>query len=106
VDFRRHLGFLAAVLTGCVQPNPGDIPTAPSDGSRSSIAIEEFAFIEQDTTIPQVFGRLGAPSRDIGSGIHIYEYLLEDGSSVIIGSPDASVILYVRHGDAVLFQRK
>ncbi len=106
VSPRRHLAFLAAMLVGCAQEVPGDPPAleagAPSTRSHS---IEAFGFIDGETTVPQVFAKLGYPIRDIGSGIHIYEYRLQDGSSVTIGSPDGSDIWYVRHGNVALFQQ-
>ncbi len=51
----------------------------------------------------QVTTKLGAPDRDIGSGIYVYAYHLPDGPDVLIGSTDGSHIVYVRHGAQVLF---
>jgi hypothetical protein len=104
---RRHLIFLAATaFLGCAQEDPRGTPVVDSGALPvSSHSVDEFRFIDRDTTVPQVFAKLGNPGRDIGSGIHIYEYLLQDGSRVIIGSPDGSDIWYVRHGSAVLFQQ-
>ena len=39
----------------------------------------------------------GQPANDIGSGIHIYVYDLNDGSRILIGYTDR--ILYARHVD-------
>jgi hypothetical protein len=39
--------------------------------------------------------RFGEPDADIGSGIHIYVYNLDDGTQVTIGFTDK--ILYARH---------
>jgi len=46
------------------------------------------------TDLVEVFGE---PSGDIGSGIHIYVYPLEDGTKMIIGFVDKP--LYARHVD-------
>ena len=35
--------------------------------------------------------------RDIGSGLIIYEYALEDGSKVLLGFPGRDKILYAKH---------
>ena len=40
----------------------------------------------------------GEPNNDIGSGIHIYLYNLQDGTKIHIGFVDR--ILYARHVDA------
>jgi hypothetical protein len=37
----------------------------------------------------------GEPDADIGSGVHMYVYTLEDGTQVVIGYTDK--ILYARH---------
>jgi len=54
----------------------------------------------------QVNTKLGAPDRDVGSGLYVYLYRLRDGSDVLIGSADGSHILYVRHGTDVLFEKR
>jgi hypothetical protein len=46
-------------------------------------------------TIVKLFG---SPDGDIGSGIHIYVYLLADGTKIWIGYTDK--IHYVKHVDA------
>jgi len=40
----------------------------------------------------------GEPDNDIGSGIHIYLYNLQDGTKIQIGFVDS--IIYARHVDA------
>jgi len=46
------------------------------------------------TSIAETFGE---PDKDIGSGIHIYVYELEDDTEIWIGYTDQ--ILYARHVD-------
>lgn len=45
-------------------------------------------------TIKALFGD---PDDDIGSGIHIYVYILNDGTRIVIGYNDS--IIYARHLD-------
>jgi hypothetical protein len=90
--------------------------TEPARGASSlaetNLTVDEFRFIDADTTMQDVIARVGAPGRDIGSGIHIYLYRLKDGTLMWIGSPDASEILYVRHvgrlpeESATLYERR
>ena len=47
--------------------------------------------------IDTIFSKFGEPHDDIGSGIHIYVYELNDSTQVWIGYTDK--ILYVRHVD-------
>lgn len=44
-----------------------------------------------------IVAKFGEPSKDIGSGIHIYVYILSDSTEVWIGYTDK--ILYARHLD-------
>ena len=39
----------------------------------------------------------GKPDRDIGSGLMIFEYDLDDGSKIHLGFPGDVAILYARH---------
>jgi len=103
----RLLIFIPVLLVGCAQPQRPDEPTTPNprtttQGTRS---IESFRFIGSETTMLQVTSKLGNPDRDVGSGLYVYAYRLNDGSDVLIGSADGSSILYVRHGTKVLFER-
>ena len=38
---------------------------------------------------------LGEPDDDIGSGIHIYVYKLEDGNHLRVGTADPTRIIYI-----------
>jgi hypothetical protein len=78
---------------------------APSHSARPSRSIEQSRFITEGTTMAQVIQSLGEPDRDAGSGIHIFVYRLSDGSEVWIGTPDASEILYARHGTKTLYEK-
>ena len=92
----RHLIFLALVLAGCSQPSR---PTAPrsSATTNGTHSLDEFRF-DWPAMVQDVVAKVGAPDRDIGSGIYILEYRLRDASCVWIGSADNTNILYVRHG--------
>jgi hypothetical protein len=45
-----------------------------------------------------IVARFGEPTKDIGSGIHIYVYQLGDQTEIWIGYVDR--IIYARHVDA------
>jgi len=63
---------------------------------------DSFAYFEQhlkaDMTLENIRSTFGEPDNDIGSGIHIYQYILQDGTKIHIGFVDE--ILYARHVDA------
>lgn len=75
------------------------ITATACDDSTISISrnsIEYFRkYLKEDMDYPDLRSRFGKPDADIGSGIHIYVYSLDDGSQVTIGFTDK--ILYARH---------
>ena len=65
-----------------------------SDVNRNSI--EHFQnHLRNDMLYSDLKFTFGEPDADIGSGIHIYVYNLDDGTQVTIGFTDK--ILYARH---------
>jgi hypothetical protein len=100
------LVFMPLLLIGCGRPHGQDAPTNSVAVVSPARTVETFRFIGPTTTVAEVNARLGQPERDAGSGMFIFAYRLTDGSEVLVGSPDGSRILYVRHGKDVLFERK
>jgi hypothetical protein len=47
----------------------------------------------------EMISLFGNPDRDVGSGIYIFEYKLEDGTRILFGFTDLYNILYVLHED-------
>ena len=103
----RFFIFIPVLLVGCVAPQCSDTPT-PNVNTTAQVprSIESFRFIGSETTLQEVTAKLGAPDRDVGSGLYVYAYRLSDGTDVLIGSADGSHILYVRHGPEVLFEKR
>ena len=54
--------------------------------------------LNESQNIETIFFKFGEPHRDIGSGIHIYVYELNDSTEIWIGYNDH--ILYVQHVDS------
>lgn len=53
------------------------------------------ANLRADMKYDEMVTMFGAPDGDLGSGIHIYYYELNDGSRIVIGYTDK--IMYARH---------
>jgi hypothetical protein len=63
-------------------------------------SIEYFKkYLREDMEYSDLKSIFGEPDADIGSGIHIYVYNLNNGTQVTIGYTDR--ILYARHIDEV-----
>ncbi len=73
------------------------------DNPQQEIQNKEFSwedfrdFLSKDTDYPTIVAKFGLPDRDIGSGIHIYVYELNDSTEIWIGY--VSNIMYARHID-------
>ena len=61
--------------------------------------LDEFKItLDESLVLDFIFSKFGEPHADIGSGIHIYVYELNDSSQIWIGYSDD--ILYVQHVDS------
>ena len=109
------LVFAASIPAACI-PSPGfsdELPTlsspsfpnvisptlAASCASPSSNTIQPFLQISTAMSFPDICRLVGLPSKNIGSGLYVFLYTLEDGSTITMGfgslEEDAEV-LYVR----------
>jgi hypothetical protein len=59
---------------------------------------ENFTQIRSEMKYEAIVEKFGEPDQDLGSGIHIYVYILADNTEIWIGYTDA--ILYARHMDS------
>ena len=70
------------------EPNPQQTPT-----------LDDFKnILSESSDIETIFSKFGEPDADIGSGIHIYVYDLNDSTQIWIGYVET--ILYIHHVDA------
>lgn len=77
--------------------NPKDAASSYMD--RVTPTIDDFKnILSEPYNIDEIFSKFGRPHDDIGSGIHIYVYELNDSTEIWIGYVDD--ILYVKHVDA------
>jgi hypothetical protein len=61
--------------------------------------VEAFRELKKGMSLGDVQAWVGNADKDIGSGIHILAYKLDDGSRVLIGFPDFKKLIYVKHED-------
>jgi hypothetical protein len=72
------------------------IIAACMDENETSLSYEKFEeHLSAGMTYQQMVWRFGHPTADVGSGIHIYVYLLDDATQIKIGYTDH--IVYARH---------
>ncbi|HEX6428230.1 MAG TPA: hypothetical protein VF008_11110 [Niastella sp.] len=87
--------LLAILLTGMLFTACSKDDNKPADKD----SIEYFtANLNADLKYDDMVNLFGPPDGDAGSGIHIYFYILNDGTKIHIGYVDK--ILYARHVSA------
>jgi hypothetical protein len=59
--------------------------------------VELFRGLRKGMSYAEAVEWVGDADRDIGKGIHIMAYPLEDGSRVLLGFPDLNRLVYVKH---------
>lgn len=78
--------------------SPNQIPLYEND-VRITPTLDDFKNIMSESyNIDDIFSKFGEPHKDIGSGIHIYVYELNDSTEIWIGYTD--YIWYIRHVDS------
>ncbi len=63
-------------------------------------SLERFRALPKGATYGELVEWVGRPEKDVGSGIHIMTYPLDDGSRVTVGTPDFRKVVYVKHEGA------
>ena len=82
LEFTRWLTLLITLLilfSACGQNDQTtDSPETPSD----ELTRSDFDFLEAGMSYDEIVAQVGAPDRDVGSGVYVYEYDLADGSQI------------------------
>jgi hypothetical protein len=66
------------------------------ENSYQGLTVSDFSFITHDTSLKEVFDRMGKPQRDYCSGIYCPEYDLFDGRRIIISTGEPNHIWRVK----------
>ncbi len=82
------LSLSSSALASDNSKSEGHVPT-------KKCTLENFQLLKVGTDTKAVFREFGEPLKDIGSGIHIYQYKLDDGSMIWVGCVDK--VMYVDH---------
>jgi hypothetical protein len=77
----------------------------PEDAIRPS-GVEDFAIVNDDTTVDELFEKVGPPDASSGSRTHHFIYCFADGSELRVISRDRVAIDSIRHDGRQIFKRK
>jgi hypothetical protein len=104
----RSRRLCTLLLTLCVstcaysQLSPSGHASVQQPKARAStVAVGKLKAITKKMTVGEVFRRIGPPARDIGSGIHVWEWLSSDGRRFYVGASDprpGTKVMYARFG--------
>ena len=81
-----------------------DVEPIPLDSATVMPILTEA--LSKNPTFDDLVPILGAPHLDIGSGIHVFVYIVDKGASIIVGTPDKKKVLYVKRGAHRLYPTK
>lgn len=81
--------FFLLVFLSCTKENDSTKPRFEYSDYKDNL--------KPDMTYNSIVAKFGEPSKDIGSGIHIYVYQLTDSTEIWIGYTDK--IIYARYMD-------
>jgi len=97
-EMEDHFGVIPEPTVRMV-PAPGFEDATSSYMDKIIPTLDDFRnTLNESQDIETIFLKFGDPHRDIGSGIHIYVYELNDLTEIWIGYTDR--ILYVQHVDS------
>jgi hypothetical protein len=71
--------------------------SSPNCAEQTNRYIEVYRIIQPGMNYSEICRIVGQPDQDIGSGIHVLQYRLHDGTSVLIGFSSMEQVLYVYH---------
>lgn len=104
--------FLAASLTtaeaACKQKrsrDPSFIELAVPEGSIRPTSAQDFAFVTDDTTYPELVARVGPPDASQGSSTSQYIWCFADGTELNVSTRDQVVIERIRHDGKQIYRR-
>jgi hypothetical protein len=94
---RSRLAAGLLLILGC--PTQGHVgawdAASPMDGGRPTLSLARFRTLTTTSTVTDVKRFAGEPDGDLGSGIFMYFWKLDDGTRVVVGTPDKERIVYV-----------
>lgn len=77
----------------------------PEDARRPK-GVEDFAIVDADMTVDQLFEKVGPPDASSGSRTYHFIYCFEDGSELRVISRDRVIIESIRHDGRQIYKRR
>ena len=79
--------------------------SVPEDAIRPE-GVQDFAFVDDATTIDELFAKVGPPDASSGSGTWHFIYCFADGTELRVISRDRIAIDMIRHEGKLIFKRR
>lgn len=77
----------------------------PDDAKRPS-GVQDFAIVDADTTVDQLFEKVGPPDASAGARNYQFIYCFADGTELRVISRDRVFIESIRHDGRQIYKRK
>ena len=85
--------------------DPSFIELAVPDGAIRPGGPQDFAFVTDDTTYPELVAKVGPPDASQGSGLSLYIWCFADGTELTVSTRDQVVIERIRHDGKQIYKR-
>jgi hypothetical protein len=92
----------------CAQKRNRDvsfIELAVPDGARRPTGVEEFTFINDETTVDELVAKVGPPDAAQGTRVSSFIWCFADGTELYVASRDRVAIDSVRHKGKEIYKR-
>jgi hypothetical protein len=99
---------LTAAEAACKQRrsrDPSFIELAVPEGAIRPASAQDFAFVTDDTTYPELVAKVGPPDASQGSSMSQYIWCFADGTELSVSTRDQVVIERIRHDGRQIFKR-
>ena len=100
---------LAGVVLCLVYAHAADVSSLPS--RKADVVLPLLKQFSKEDTYSKIEKILGNPDMDIGSGIYVYVFRLDDSTSVMVGTSDHKSVFYIHRtgqgvdGEQVIYKK-
>lgn len=114
----KHVTAAVAVLltgclvnqaqAGCVEKrsrDPSFIELTVPEGAIRPAGAQDFAFVQDETTVDELFAKAGPPDASQGTRLIYFIWCFADGTELMLATRDRVAIEWLRHDGKTIFKR-
>jgi hypothetical protein len=101
-------GLAHTAQAGCVEKrsrDPSFIELTVPEGAIRPAGVQDFAFVNDETTVDEVFAKAGPPDASQGTRLTYFIWCFADGTELTLQTRDRSGIEWLRHDGKMIYKR-